>query len=103
MKGRLRGSVTIIKRHRKYHHHKEPHEVSQSLRDTGKFYNHREAQGSFTIREAPGNDTLTKMSQGVLQLYRRPWNVHNRGVIGPGHFGPGRFATERFGPGRFVP
>ena len=72
------GSFTIIKwRHRKYHNHKEVQEVSQSLRDSMKFHNHREAHGSFTIREVTGNDIVIKRSQGVSQSERIHRKFHN--------------------------
>ena len=72
----------------KYHNYKDAQEISQSLRDSRKFHSHRVAQGSSTVREAPGSGTIIQRSQGG----------HNHEVIGPR-----RFATECFGPERSAP
>ena len=90
----------------KYHNHKKAQKVSQSFRDSRKFQNYREAQGSFSVREAIGSDTIIEETQEGYN-HDPTWTFRNQ-HFGQGRFAlwlfwPRRFASLHFGPGCFTP
>ena len=125
------GSVTIIKRHRKYHNHKAEQAISQSLNGSMKFHYHREVTGRLTIMkwshlkvshpdfldpnvscETARSFRIRTFAPGLrTRMFRiRTFRIRSfqtstlsTRTFRTRMFAPGHFAPGLFRPGRFAP